>query len=122
MFSVEISTSDESAALAESMKKMRQWLDGHKIEPALFRYSTTPTPVFRVEFAGEEQAIAFAEAFGGHFVVGQTSPFDLESSSVPIRRGRKDAYATNSSLFPRSITTTTRDRTQPSDPFVRTAT
>ena len=101
VYSVEISTSDESAALAESMKKMRQWLDGHKIEPALFRYSTDPPAVvFRVEFAGEEQAIAFAEAFGGHLVVGQTSPSDLGSPPVPIRRGREDAYAANSSLFP----------------------
>ena len=58
MFSVEISTSDESAALAESMKKMREWLDGHQVEPAVFRYSTTPSVVFRIEFAGEEQAIA----------------------------------------------------------------
>ena len=101
MFSVEISASDESAALAESMNKMREWLDGHQVEPAVFRYSTTPSAVvFRIEFAGEEQAIAFAEAFGGHLVVGQTSPFDLESSPVPIHRGREDAYAANSSLFP----------------------
>ena len=101
MFSVKISTSDESAALAESMKKMREWLDGHQVEPAMFRYNKTePAVVFRIEFAGEDQAVAFAEAFGGHLVVGQTSPFDLESSSVPIRRGREDAYAANSSLFP----------------------
>ena len=100
VFSVEISTSDESAALAESMKKMREWLDGHQVEPAVFRYSTTPSVVFRIEFAGEEQAIAFAEAFGGHLVVGQTSPVDLQSSPVPIHRGREDAYAANSSLFP----------------------
>ena len=99
VFSVEISTSEESAALAESMKAMRQWLDGHQVEPAVFRYSTTPPAVvFRIEFAGEEQAIAFAEAFGGHLVVGQTSPSD--SPPVPIRRGREDAYAANSSLFP----------------------
>ena len=101
MFSVEISTSDESAALAESMKTMREWLDGHQVEPAVFRYSTSPLAVvFHIEFAGEEQAIAFAEAFGGHLVVGQTSPFYLEASPVPIHRGREDAYAANSSLFP----------------------
>ena len=101
MFSVEISALSMGVALAESMTKMREWLDRHQVEPALFRYSTDPPAVvFRVEFAGEEQAIAFAEAFGGHFVVVQTSPFDLESSSVPIRRGREDAYAANSSLFP----------------------
>jgi sugar phosphate isomerase/epimerase len=101
VYSVEISTWDDSVALAESMKKMREWLDRHKVEPALFRYSTTPPPVvFRVEFADEKQAIAFAEAFGGHLVVGQTSPVDLQSSPVPIHRGREDAYAANSSLFP----------------------
>ena len=49
MFSVEISTSDESAALAESMKKMREWLDRYQLEPTLFRYSTIPPAVvFRV--------------------------------------------------------------------------
>jgi hypothetical protein len=101
VFSVEISTSNESEALVESMKKMREWLDRHQVEPAVFRYSTIPPAVvFRVEFAGEGQAIAFAEAFGGHIVVGQTSASELESSPVPIRRGREDAYAANSSLFP----------------------
>jgi hypothetical protein len=101
VFSVEISTLNESTALIENMTKMRDWLDRHRVEPAVFRYSITPPVlVFRVEFAREEHAIAFAEAFGGQLVVGQTSPFDLESSPVPIRRGREDAYAANSSLFP----------------------
>ena len=101
MFSVGISISDEGAALAESMRKMREWLDEHRVEPAVFRYSTTPLAVvFHVEFAGEEQAIAFAEAFGGHLVVGQTSPSDLEPCPVAVHRGREDAYAANSSLFP----------------------
>ena len=63
MFSVEISTSDEGAALAE-------------------------------------QAIAFAEAFGGHLIVDQTSPSDPEPCPVAVHRGREDAYAANSSLFP----------------------
>ena len=101
VFSVEISTSNESAALAESMKKMREWFDRHQVEPALFRYSIIPLAVvFRVEFAGDEQAIAFAEAFGGHLIVGQTSPSDLEPCPVAVHRGREDAYAANSSLFP----------------------
>ena len=101
MFSVEINALSTGVALAESMTKMREWLDRHQVEPALFRYSTDPPAVvFRVEFADEKQAIAFAEAFGGHLVVGQTSPVDLQSSPVPIHRGREDAYAANSSLFP----------------------
>ena len=101
VYSVEISTWDDSVALAESMKKMREWLDRHKVEPALFRYSTTPPPVvFRVEFADEKQAIAFAEAFGGHLIVDQTSPSDPEPCPVAVHRGREDAYAANSSLFP----------------------
>src|SRR5215217_1230814 len=101
VFSVGISISNETAALAERMTRMREWLDGHQVEPAVFRCSSTPPDlVFRVEFAREEQAIAFAEAFGGHLVVGQTSHSELESSPVPIRRGREDAYAANSSLFP----------------------
>ena len=101
MFSVEISTSDEGAALADSMKKMRDWLDRHRIEPAVFRYGTTPPGlVFRVEFSGDEQAIAFAEAFGGHLIVDQTSPSDPEPCPVAVHRGREDAYAANSSLFP----------------------
>ena len=83
------------------MTKMREWLDERRVEPAVFRCNTTPRAVvFRIEFAGEDQAVAFAEAFGGHLVVGQTPPFDLESSPVPIHRGREDAYAANSSLFP----------------------
>jgi hypothetical protein len=101
VFSVQISTSEESTALAESMKKMREWLDRHQVEPAVFRYSTIPAAVvFRVEFAGEEQAIAFAEAFGGHLVVDQTSASDLAACPVAVHRGREDAYAAKSSLFP----------------------
>ena len=101
VFSVEISTSEESAALAESMKKMRDWLDRHRIEPSVFRYSNTPPGlVFRVEFAGDEQAIAFAEAFGGHLIIDRTSPSDPEPCPVAVHRGREDAYAANSSLFP----------------------
>jgi hypothetical protein len=101
VFSVEVSTSRESAALVEYMSKMRDWLDRHRVEPCVFRHSTSPSGlVFRIEFGVEEQATAFAEAFGGQLVVGQTSPSDLESSPVPIRRGREDAYAANSSLFP----------------------
>ena len=81
VFLVEISISHESAALAESMKKMREWLDRRRIEPAVFRFNTTRRAVvFRIEFAGEDQAVAFAEAFGGHLAVGQTS---LDHEAAP---------------------------------------
>src|SRR4051812_35497652 len=73
VFSVEISRSNESAVLAESMTKMREWLDERRVEPAVFRCNTTPRAVvFRIEFADEDQAVAFAEAFSGH-LVGQIS-------------------------------------------------
>ena len=83
VFPVEISTSNESAV--ENMTNMRDWFDQHQVEPSVFRYSVSPPGlVFRIEFADEEQALAFAEAFGGHFVFGRTSPSDLESSPQPL--------------------------------------
>jgi hypothetical protein len=91
VFSVEISTLSAGAALAESMMKMREWLDRHQVEPSVFRYNISPPGlVFRVEFAGEEHAIAFAKPFGGQLVVGQTSPSDFEHFPVPVHRGHED--------------------------------
>lgn len=45
------------------MGRMRDWLDVHSIEPRLFQFDRT---AFRLEFDVAGEAVAFAEAFGGH--------------------------------------------------------
>jgi hypothetical protein len=51
------------------MSDMRSWLDHNRVEPAGFRYSLgTPATSFRVEFKIEEDAISFANAFGGRIL------------------------------------------------------
>lgn len=48
------------------MSEMRTWLDHHRLEPDAFRYSPgSPTTTFRVDFKLDEEAKAFAKAFGG---------------------------------------------------------
>jgi hypothetical protein len=68
MFPVEISIIDEDA-LAEWMTTMRQWLDHQRFEPLTFRYSFAASAIrFRVDFANEAEAVAFASAFDGKIV------------------------------------------------------
>jgi hypothetical protein len=45
------------------MGRMRDWLDVHAIEPRLFQLDRA---AFRLEFEIDEEAVAFASAFGGH--------------------------------------------------------
>lgn len=65
MFPVEIALVDESTMPA-MMEKMRIWLDRRGFDPAMFRFSLASAQiVFRVEFAVEAEASAFAGEFGG---------------------------------------------------------
>lgn len=50
----------------ERMNEMRTWLDHHRVEPARFRFIVGDGSVeCRVHFAAENDAAAFASAFGG---------------------------------------------------------
>jgi hypothetical protein len=69
MFPVEIRIPNEEA-LAETMQTMRTWLDHQRFEPLTFRYTfETARILFRVDFALEAEAAAFARAFEGKLVV-----------------------------------------------------
>jgi len=50
------------------MSEMRTWFDRHGISAAAFDHSSSgPGITFRVGFAQENDALAFAQAFGGSF-------------------------------------------------------
>ena len=52
--------------LQEEMKNMRTWLDHQRLTPTMFRQSKVgSTIVFSLYFENEEEAAAFAAAFGG---------------------------------------------------------
>jgi arginine/ornithine N-succinyltransferase beta subunit len=55
----------ESGGVATLMGQMRSWLDAHHTAPSLFRIDGH---FFRLEFGAEDDAMAFAEAFGGHVI------------------------------------------------------
>ena len=68
MFRVEIRLADEDR-LVETVEAMRTWLADHQFTPETFGYSLSSELVrFRVDFAIEAQAAAFAKAFGGVIV------------------------------------------------------
>ena len=49
------------------MSRIREWLDGQRFEPDVFRCSTDEeTVTCRLEFKIESEALVCAEAFGGH--------------------------------------------------------
>jgi hypothetical protein len=50
------------------MTEMREWLDHQRFEPARFRLTYSPDIVFRVDFAIEAEAAAFARKFGGYVI------------------------------------------------------
>ena len=55
--------------LAGQMTRMREWLDSHRFEPAVFRYEHIDgTVIIQVDFTVEEEATAFAGAFHGKLV------------------------------------------------------
>jgi hypothetical protein len=51
--------------VAEPMRRMRSWLDTHRIAPLLFRLDRE---VFYLEFGTKAEAMAFADAFDGHVI------------------------------------------------------
>lgn len=56
----------EEGELVALMAEIRAWLDHHRYEPKSFVYerSVAHKPTFRVEFEHDEEALAFAAAFG----------------------------------------------------------
>ena len=51
---------------AAQMTRMREWLDSHHSEPAVFRYDHIASAVIiYVDFTEERDAAAFAREFGG---------------------------------------------------------
>ena len=64
MYVVEIKREREH--LAKVMSGIREWLDGKRFEPSVFRCTTDEeTATFRLEFKAESEAVACAEVFGG---------------------------------------------------------
>lgn len=64
LYTVELHLGADS--LVARMGKMREWLDNHRCEPALFQHRGR---VLRVDFKVEKEAMAFAEAFGGSILI-----------------------------------------------------
>jgi hypothetical protein len=68
MFPVELKIVDEDT-LAEQMATVRCWLDHQRFEPVVFRYSFVSSAIlFRVDFASEAGAVAFATTLDGRIV------------------------------------------------------
>jgi hypothetical protein len=68
MFRVEVTLSDIDR-LVQTVEAMRNWLDSQRFVPLTFGYSLTAARVlFRIDFASETHADAFAEAFDGSIV------------------------------------------------------
>ena len=67
MFSVEVCRDAEE--LVSTILKMREWLDGRRIEPDIFRHTVDEASVtIRLQFKVESEAIAFAQAFSGQLL------------------------------------------------------
>lgn len=65
MFRVEVALPDADR-LVEMVDAMRAWFDAHGITPVTFGYSLSATrTLFRIDFANNTDAIAFAQAFNG---------------------------------------------------------
>ena len=48
------------------MTRMREWLDSRRFQPAVFRYDhVDSSAIIRIDFAGEDEASAFAREFHG---------------------------------------------------------
>ena len=74
MFLVEVGLIDADR-LVETSDAMRTWFDEHGFAPLTFGYSLTASrTLFRVEFASEVEALAFAKAFEGAIVEHPPSP------------------------------------------------
>jgi hypothetical protein len=64
LYTVQIRLGEDG--LVARMSQMREWLDNHCYEPDLFQYRMEARgAVLRVDFKFPNEAMAFAEAFGG---------------------------------------------------------
>jgi hypothetical protein len=64
LHTVEIRLSGEN--FLDAILQVRRWLKAENVQPTTFRYWLyEPESVLRVNFEAEEQAKAFARAFGG---------------------------------------------------------
>ena len=68
-----------SRELGPVMAKMRNWLDHHRAEPALFELAFLPAQKirFRLTFQNQEAAAGFARAFDGQVLVDRNGAADL---------------------------------------------
>jgi hypothetical protein len=57
----------DAGKLAHELNQMRTWLDHMRFQAIGFR-QTTVANICRVDFRGEEEARAFAQAFGGQIL------------------------------------------------------
>jgi hypothetical protein len=70
----------ERIFFSRTWQTVREWLDTNRVQPSGFRYNFEDTGlVFRVDFAIEAQAVAFAHAFGGELLTG-ASPARAEAA------------------------------------------
>jgi len=67
LYIVEVAT--EAEDLAQALSQMRTWLDHMKFQTIGFRQMSGAN-LCRVNFEGEQQARAFAEAFSGQVLTG----------------------------------------------------
>lgn len=83
MFTVEVRLI--GGDLRTSMTHMRTWLDHQRVEPDAFRHSSGGAGItFRVDFKIENDAVAFARAFGGR-LIGLPIAAHREASLWPSR-------------------------------------
>ncbi len=67
LWSVEVRCDAEN--LASVMSEMREWLDGRRVEPDIFRHTVEAAGVtIHLQFKVESEAIAFDHAFSGQLI------------------------------------------------------
>jgi hypothetical protein len=78
-----------NADMLSFMSDMRTWLDHNRFEPDAFRCSRgTPLTTYRLDFKSEDQAMAFAQVFGGRLLGLPTpGPADLWGALRHSRAG-----------------------------------
>jgi hypothetical protein len=79
MFAVELRILNEDS-FADAMTGMREWLDHRRFEPSVFRYTfSSPGMLLHVDFSVQDEAVKFAESFGGQVV-------SMAAAPVPARQ------------------------------------
>jgi len=89
LYTVEVRFAGET--FRELMLRVRGWLNSENAWPSTFRFwFSEPDALLRVNFESEEQAHAFAEAFGGIVLVGETeSRIPTNASAVAFSGFRR---------------------------------